>query len=165
MANMATDTQPSQHITPSFCAVWLAEIAPNQYVCCGRMRVGLSLWITHSPSFWFTKYHERPGGSPATLIRCIRQLTGEYLQMTLRLSLDLAQEINNSPDRYNPRQIWAMGVASRKVGWACLGLMYRVGLTEAIKPLRLLCISYSTHFNARGRSVHILTAMVRGSSG
>lgn len=90
--------------------------------CCGRVRVGLSLWITHTPSFWFTKYHKRPGGSTATLIRHIRQLTGDYLQRTLRLSLDLAQEINNSPDRYNPRQIWAMGVGSMKVEWACLGL-------------------------------------------
>lgn len=137
----------------------------HQDECCGRLRVGLSPWITHSPSFWFTKYHKRPGGSTATLIRHIRQLTGEYLQRTLRLSLDLAQEINNSPDRYNPRQIWAMGVGSMKVGWACLWLVHRVGLTEAIKLLRLLCISYTTHLNARGRSVNILIALLHGSSG
>lgn len=36
MENMATDIQPSQHITltlltPSCCAVLLADIAPNQY--------------------------------------------------------------------------------------------------------------------------------------
>lgn len=134
-------------------------------MCCGRPRVGLSLWIIHSPSFWFIKYHKCPGGSAATLIRHIRQLTGEYLQRTLRLSLDLAQEINNSPDRYNPWLIWAMGVGSKKVGWACLWLVHRVGLTEAIKPLRLLCISYTTHFNARKRSVNILIALLGGSSG
>lgn len=73
---------------------------------CGE---GLSGWIRKSSSFWLTKYHKCPGGSAATLIKHIRQLTGEYLQRTLRLSLDLAQEINSSPDRYNPWQIWGIG--------------------------------------------------------
>lgn len=116
----------------------------------------VSEWITQSLSFCVTKYHKRPGGSTATLIRHIRQLTGEYLQRTLRLSLDLAQEINNSPDRYNPWQIWAMGVGSMKVGWVCLWRVYRLGLTEAIKLLRLLSISYSTDFWANESSVNMI---------
>lgn len=72
-----------------------------------RPRAGLPLCATCSLSFCLTKQRKRPGGSAATLIKPIRQLAAEYLQSTLGLSLDLAQEINNSPDRYNPRQIGA----------------------------------------------------------
>lgn len=102
---------------------------------CGE---GLSGWIRKSSSFWLTKYHKCPGGSAATLIKHIRQLTGEYLQRTLRLSLDLAQEINNSPDRYNPWQIWGIGEGAGGGGaWRwdepVSGSYAQFGLTEAIK--------------------------------
>lgn len=76
---------------------------------------------------------KRPGGSSAVLIRHTRQLAGEYLQRTLRLCLDRAQEINNSPDRHIPKQIWAMGVESLKVDRDGLWLQHRARLTEAIK--------------------------------
>ena len=90
--------------------------ALQQDVYWGKLGMGMSLLFRKTSSFWFKKYHKSLGGSSATLIRHIRQLTGEYLQRALRLSLALAQEINNSPDRYNPKQIWAMGVEHMKVG-------------------------------------------------
>lgn len=115
------------------------------------LKVGLSSWIIHSVPCCFTKYHKCPGGSAATLIKAIRQLTGEYLQRTLGLSLDRAQEINNSPDRHNPQQIWAMGAESMKVGWVHLWPVHRFFLTEAIKLLRLVCILLAiSHFSAGG---------------
>lgn len=78
-------------------------------------------------------HRKRPGGSSAILIRHSRQLTGEYLQQTLRLCLDRAQEINSSPDRHIPKQMWAMGVGSLKVDRDGLWLQHEARLTEAIK--------------------------------
>lgn len=167
----ASPTHYTDVLTPFCCAVLLADVAPNQYshvqkhlqlisspfnpsqqdANWGKLWVGPSLWLSQPSSFWFRKYHKRPGGSTATLIRHIRQLTWEYLQRTLRLSLYLAQEINNSPDRYNPWQIWAMGVESMKVGRACLWIVHRVGLTEAIKLLRLVCRKLYHSFQCKGK--------------
>lgn len=78
-------------------------------------------------------HRKRPGGSSPILIRHTPQLTGEYLQRTLRLGLDRAQEINNSPDRQIPKQIWAMGDESLKVDRDGFWLQHRARLTEAIK--------------------------------
>lgn len=144
--------------TLSCCAALSADTAPNQYFNIQRHLQLISRPFNPSHTLpqhaapgrgclrelhtlrhpGFSQYHKRPGGSAATLIRHIRQLTGEYLQRTLRLSLDLAQEINSSPDRYDRRQIWAMGVGSMTERRACLRLVHRAGLTGAIMLLRLI---------------------------